>query len=441
MWITTEFTGKVVLQVRDEEEFLAIDSPDCMARYGSIPEILDDGRTIGLALGDTVAFGICPQKETLVAVNVWRVKRPRTQGKPKAAKDEEVRGPLRMLGWAKANKGHYRILCKDLFELYGRDAEIAPEEVPSDLRSGDWISFLVEEPQTSSDALSATDIQVLSKPPAPVPMGDGEDLDAKQLKLSREPALESLGADSSAPSREDTQDLRTPEEWAGAQERLFGHLPALPPKWIRIVGKSTGKEVAVEASAAEQKAEEDGNDPDAYAAAVRESADAVQGIQITDRDKKDKESLEKLKEYQEMVKNDPEAALDKFGGNFVEEWVEERSVKDQVFARFQRFHLLNKNHVLRYQLGGEARWFCQFRQLTEAPTPCSNCGGKRIFECQVQPMLIAQMQGPLRDRLDFGTICVYTCEESCDADAEAACAYIEEFAYVQPEPVAEWIPK
>ncbi|CAK9112514.1 unnamed protein product [Durusdinium trenchii] len=241
MWITTEFTGKVVLQVRDEEEFLAIDSPDCMARYGSIPEILDDGRTIGLALGDTVAFGICPQKETLVAVNVWRVKRPRTQGKPKAAKDEEVRGPLRMLGWAKANKGHYRILCKDLFELYGRDAEIAPEEVPSDLRSGDWISFLVEEPQTSSDALSATDIQVLSKPPAPVPMGDGEDLDAKQLKLSREPALESLGADSSAPSREDTQDLRTPEEWAGAQERLFGHLPALPPKWIRIVGKSTGK--------------------------------------------------------------------------------------------------------------------------------------------------------------------------------------------------------
>ncbi|CAK9053578.1 Programmed cell death protein 2-like, partial [Durusdinium trenchii] len=201
------------------------------------------------------------------------------------------------------------------------------------------------------------------------------------------------------------------------------------------------EEVAVEASAAEQKAEEDGNDPDAYAAAVRESADAVQGIQITDRDKKDKESLEKLKEYQEMVKNDPEAALDKFGGNFVEEWVEERSVKDQVFARFQRFHLLNKNHVLRYQLGGEARWFCQFRQLTEAPTPCSNCGGKRIFECQVQPMLIAQMQGPLRDRLDFGTICVYTCEESCDADAEAACAYIEEFAYVQPEPVAEWIPK
>lgn len=102
----------------------------------------------------------------------------------------------------------------------------------------------------------------------------------------------------------------------------------------------------VSVSEAEKKAEEEGNDPDAYAAAVKESADAVQDIELTDRDKKDKESIAKLKEYQEMVKNDPEAALDKYGGNFVEEWVEERSVKDPVFAKFTRFHALNKNHVL-----------------------------------------------------------------------------------------------
>eukprot|EP00913_Durusdinium_trenchii_P013286 g12470.t1 len=252
MWITTEFTGKQVLQVRDEEEFLAIDSPDCMARYGSIPEILDDGRTIGLALGDTVAFGICPQKETLVAVNVWRVKRPRTQGKPKAAKDEEVRGPLRMLGG-----DHFD--GQDLFELYGRDAEIAPEEVPSDLRSGDWISFL--EPQTSSDALSATDIQVLSKPPAPVPMGDGEDGEGRKgrhfPRKQNVPAAEKLEnctlfmfdeVEKTVFLMSLTKPL-TPGLGCEAIEalqragpgRLFGHLPALPPKWIRIVGKSTGK--------------------------------------------------------------------------------------------------------------------------------------------------------------------------------------------------------
>ena len=198
------------------------------------------------------------------------------------------------------------------------------------------------------------------------------------------------------------------------------------------------EEVAgVQASEAEQKADEEGNDPDAYAAAVKESADAVQGIELTERDRKDEESMARLKEYQDMVKNDPEAALDKYGGNFVEEWVEERSVKDPVFAKFTRFHALNKNHVLRYHLGGAARWFCQFRQLEEVPK-CSLCGGPRVFECQVQPMLIAQLKGPLQERLDFGTICIYSCEESCEASKPP---YIEEFAYVQPEPVAEWIPQ
>lgn len=193
----------------------------------------------------------------------------------------------------------------------------------------------------------------------------------------------------------------------------------------------------VSVSEAEKKAEEEGNDPDAYAAAVKESADAVQDIELTDRDKKDKESIAKLKEYQEMVKNDPEAALDKYGGNFVEEWVEERSVKDPVFAKFTRFHALNKNHVLRYHLGGVARWFCQFRQLEDVPK-CPHCGGPRVFECQVQPMLIAQLKGPLQERLDFGTICIYSCEESCDPHVPS---YLEEFAYVQPEPTAEWIPQ
>ncbi|CAE7317150.1 Pdcd2 [Symbiodinium sp. CCMP2456] len=193
----------------------------------------------------------------------------------------------------------------------------------------------------------------------------------------------------------------------------------------------------IETSAAERRAEEDGNNPDAYAEAVQETADAVQGIQVTDRDKKDTDALAKLKAYQEMVREDPEAALDKFGASFASEWVEEHSVKDPVFARFQRFHEENKSHVLRYHLQGVPRWFCRHRQL-EGEAPICHCGGSRIFECQVQPMIISLLAGsPLQDRLDFGTICIYSCEESCD-DPERS--YVEEFAYVQPEPVSEWIP-
>ena len=43
-----------MLQVRDEEEFLAIDSPDCMARWG--------GRLVGVADWKTSHPGVLVQR-------------------------------------------------------------------------------------------------------------------------------------------------------------------------------------------------------------------------------------------------------------------------------------------------------------------------------------------------------------------------------------------
>eukprot|EP00435_Cladocopium_sp_Y103_P024017 s1405_g5.t2 len=323
---------------------------------------------------------------------------------------------------------------------------------------------------TEEDAVEVIDEAKAA--PAKAANGGSSPSQRKEAPVEAKAAAVKAAKGGSSPTQEKEAPLQeripaTPEQWAAAQSKFFPGSHKLRPNWIRIRSKSTGEvyfynmvsgvstdeeprlisvdaaeapedeeEVLPDASEAEKKAEEEGNDPDAYAAAVKESADAVQDIELTDRDKKDKESIAKLKEYQDMVKNDPEAALDKYGGNFVEEWVEERSVKDPVFAKFTRFHALNKNHVLRYHLGGAARWFCQFRQLEDVPK-CPHCGGPRVFECQVQPMLIAQLKGPLQERLDFGTICIYSCEESCDPHVPS---YLEEFAYVQPEPVAEWIP-
>lgn len=49
------------------------------ARYGSIPEILDDGRTIGLALGDTVAsLGLMKKRWHLVGARGRGANFPRT---------------------------------------------------------------------------------------------------------------------------------------------------------------------------------------------------------------------------------------------------------------------------------------------------------------------------------------------------------------------------
>ncbi|CAE8732761.1 unnamed protein product, partial [Polarella glacialis] len=114
---------------------------------------------------------------------------------------------------------------------------------------------------------------------------------------------------------------------------------------------------------------------------------------------------------------------------------------DEFFARFQSFHRENPSHILRYELGGAPLWFCKHRQLEGEVPCCSRCGGKRVFEMQVQPQLIYLLRGsPLADRLDFGTMCVYVCEDSCEPEAGSS-PYIEEFVYVQPEPTEEWIPK
>ncbi|CAE7663661.1 HET-E1 [Symbiodinium necroappetens] len=502
-WVGSPFTGKVVIR-RDinRVEHLAVLCEAVTARYGQEAEILDDGRTIFVSLDDEIAFGVVPRPNMApLAVNVWRLaskrkaasqslrkpKETKAKATEKPSKQREVapqkgakwqaknkaeapapapasngKAPLRMLGLVqRPNKktGRYQVICQDISDVYGQDAEIAAEEVPDDLKPGDRVSFTVEEPKHNAATIWARNVKVLAargvKRHRPVTAGDGEELDGLEelevqecdgpsLFMAEEPAppaeeealldfqgglydddpiadsIEFLQAEQ-CPETPTPKPPSTPEEWQLAQARLFGALPPLKPNWIRIRAKSTGKvyyynmvsghstadisvsaanvsddeeeePATIETSAAERRAEEDGNNPDAYAAAVQETADAVQGIQVTDRDKKDTDALAKLKAYQEMVREDPEAALDKFGASFASEWVEEHSVKDPVFARFQRFHEENKSHVLRYHLQGVPRWFCRHRQL-EGEAPMCHCGGSRIFECQVQPMIISLLAG------------------------------------------------
>mmetsp|Transcript_44397 Transcript_44397/g.85417 ORF Transcript_44397/g.85417 Transcript_44397/m.85417 type:complete len:81 (+) Transcript_44397:62-304(+) len=75
------------------------------------------------------------------------------------------------------------------------------------------------------------------------------------------------------------------------------------------------------------------------------------------------------------------------------------------------------------------------------PPACERCGADRVFEFQIQPHLIAKLAGTrLADRLDFGTICCFVCSGHCDA-ADNVSPYLEEHAFVQPEPFEAWLPK
>ena len=65
--------------------------------------------------------------------------------------------------------------------------------------------------------------------------------------------------------------------------------------------------------------------------------------------------------------------------------------------------------------------------------PCEYCGAPRKFEMQLMPQVLHYVgtgHGPAVGAagLDFGTIAIFTCTQSCRASS----AYAAEFAWVQP---------
>lgn len=151
--------------------------------------------------------------------------------------------------------------------------------------------------------------------------------------------------------------------------------------------------------------------------------------------------IQKLEEYRAKVAENAEHAIDHTEQAAFEEYSREQGERDATFSRFNRYSAANNGHVLRYAFGGQPLWFCGPGQIAGDAPPCQNCGGPRVFEFQVQPQLIALLCGTsdMVDRLEFGTICCYTCRASCTAPSERP--YLEEFAYVQAEPRDAWLPK
>lgn len=153
----------------------------------------------------------------------------------------------------------------------------------------------------------------------------------------------------------------------------------------------------------------------------------------------DPEIDNKLREWKEKMKKEPEAKLDASEQKVFEEYVNKNNVRDDEFLRFLCYCRENPGHVVRYKWLGKPLWYTKVRKLVDEPPPCELCGGPRVFEFQIQSPLIALLGNTtLADRLDFGTLCIFTCRGSCDLDCDAP--YAEEFVYVQAEPVAEWVP-
>eukprot|EP00058_Branchiostoma_floridae_P018915 XP_002604404.1 hypothetical protein BRAFLDRAFT_79292 [Branchiostoma floridae] len=102
--------------------------------------------------------------------------------------------------------------------------------------------------------------------------------------------------------------------------------------------------------------------------------------------------------------------------------------EDQQFSVFRRRVRKEPEQVLRYDLGGAPLWVSRQHIPTAEDIPDCTCGAPRQLEFQVMPQLLNYLQvDSLKDSIDWGTLAVYTCVNSC----EQGTAYHPEFLWKQ----------
>ncbi|XP_068595789.1 programmed cell death protein 2-like [Brachionichthys hirsutus] len=126
------------------------------------------------------------------------------------------------------------------------------------------------------------------------------------------------------------------------------------------------------------------------------------------------------------------------GGVDLEEKYEKASARhgDGLFAKFMKKISLCPQQILRYCHGGEPLFICKPPPNMAAVVPaCGICGGSRMFELQLMPALVGVLQmagGGGGTELEFGTVLVYSCTNSCwTAESQSA---VDEFCFVQLDP-------
>ncbi|KAM3870214.1 programmed cell death protein 2-like [Diretmus argenteus] len=107
---------------------------------------------------------------------------------------------------------------------------------------------------------------------------------------------------------------------------------------------------------------------------------------------------------------------------------------DAVFSRFMKKISLCPEQILRYRWDGEPLFVSEPPSNVARMVPvCHSCGSARTFELQLMPALVSLLQGGGSEvELDFGTVLVYTCRESCWTPGSTSPT--EEFALIQTDP-------
>ncbi|GFO10820.1 programmed cell death protein 2 [Plakobranchus ocellatus] len=138
---------------------------------------------------------------------------------------------------------------------------------------------------------------------------------------------------------------------------------------------------------------------------------------------------ERLAEYQQLMRS---PQMQESEGKFTEEELDASAIHetedDQQFLKFKKRIEMEPDQVLRYCRGGEPLWVSAHQKPSAEDIPRCCCGKERVFEFQVMPQLLNYLNiDHLGNSLDWGTLCVYTCKDSCPVGN----TYKEEFLWKQ----------
>ncbi|XP_055626312.1 programmed cell death protein 2 [Toxorhynchites rutilus septentrionalis] len=154
-----------------------------------------------------------------------------------------------------------------------------------------------------------------------------------------------------------------------------------------------------------------------------ESGIVIEPEEMDSQEKLSEEEKEKkqMQEYTKMVEERNIGELSELSENEFDQYSEQ--VEDKHFAEFKKRTANEPQQILRYHRGGVPLWLSP--KIPEEIPPCEECGSRRVFEFQIMPQLLNHLKN---DNIDWGTLAIYSCEQSCDSTTRS---YMREFVYKQ----------
>ncbi|CAB3359666.1 Hypothetical predicted protein [Cloeon dipterum] len=156
----------------------------------------------------------------------------------------------------------------------------------------------------------------------------------------------------------------------------------------------------------------------------------IEAEELTDETRegnREKSEEEKMKEYENLIKEGKAGTMHGDSSADPDFDAMNEDKEDVVFKKFKKRIAATPDQVLRYEKDGEPLWVSQEHQPNAIP-PCEYCGGERTFEFQILPQMLNHLSlDQIGKSIDWGTIAIFTCKESCDNGD----AYKSEFVYKQ----------